>query len=308
MNRRARGVAQKLGLPAALVLWMAPRAAAGLFTFDPDGAAPTNPASLIGAMDWSPGNSLAVNSVPPAVGNTFQQHQHASLSALINSSGNPFTPAGLNSVFEITVTASSTQVYTAVSATSFSHRLAPVQSTNSFFEIWFDTTPDANPLAGTGYNDGTRIFLGTPNAVAPSAGGYTYVQGAAGGPVIETFDQFGANDYPAKTSVVGAGGITFDGTVNSFNATFFIDPVISLAFNTSLVTPFEETNPSALFAALAGGVAPAVVPNNTANGLQPTDFQFQADANNTFTIPEPTLSTLTGFGIALTFACRRTRR
>jgi hypothetical protein len=61
--------------------------------------------------------------------------------------------------FEITVVSGVTMVRTEPVAAP-----AAVQAANSFIEIWYDATPDANSLTGTGYNDGTRIYFGAPNA------------------------------------------------------------------------------------------------------------------------------------------------
>ena len=47
--------------------------------------------------------------------------------------------------------------------------LAPVQSANTFTEIYESSTVNADPLAGTGYNDGTLIFSGKPDPAQPSS-------------------------------------------------------------------------------------------------------------------------------------------
>ena len=75
------------------------------------------------------------------------------------------------------------------------------------------------------------------------------------------------------------------------NSAFFKTPISQITFNSSLVTPFDQVSPSALFTGLPGGAAPNITPNiGTVNGLNGTDFQFQADANFSFiaaSVPEP---------------------
>jgi hypothetical protein len=90
-------------------------------------------------------------------------------------------------------------------------------------------------------------------------------------------------------SLTGSGGMNFETTVGNADANFFLTALQSMLFNSSMNTPFRETDPSALFAGVAGGAPPAIVPNLGAiNGATGPDFQFQADANSTFTpIPEP---------------------
>jgi hypothetical protein len=287
-------------------------ASAAFITFDPDGASLTNSAQTIGGLDWSVGNSLGKGMVAPSVGSTFQLDYQATLAGVINTAGVTVAPTGLNSSFEITGVMSATAIITAITSiggnTTVHYTLAPVQSANSFFEIWYDNTPDANNLAGTGFNDGARIYLGSPDPSKTTVANYT------NGGVTDLFDQFGADDYAGKTSVVGAGALSDQNTVLSRDASFFISPITSMAFNTSKVTPFDQVDPSHLFVGTAGGAAPSVVPNLGAvngNGTGPNtnDFQFQSDANVSFTVPEPTSVAVMFAGAALaTISSRRRRR
>lgn len=283
----------RLGFAAMIGLGAFSSAAnAALFTFDPDGGG-INPATAAAGLDWGVGNSLATSRLPVVVGGTFQQYYQATLSGVINGSGTSVAPVGLNTTFEITAVASVTQFVTSVTTvngrTTVASQLAPVQATNSFFEIYFDSTPDASNLAGTGFNDGTRILLGGPNPTPGNITEYTNAVTAGGGPIVESYDQFGADNYPQTLSLLGAGGMTYEGNVSSTNAAFFVSAINALSFNTSLITPFKETDPSQLFAGVAGGAPPTIVPAiGAVNGANGPDFQFQSDANMTFTgIPEP---------------------
>ena len=305
------GRTRSLGLAALALAALAQPASAGLVTFDPDGAAAGNSAQPIGGLDWAPGNSLQQGINPPTVGATVQHRYQATLTGVINPAGLTVAPTGLNSTFELTAVMSVTEVVTSVSSAgglnTVTYAVAGVQSANSFFEIWFDSTPDANNLAGTGFNDGSRIYLGGPDPAKTSLGSYT------GSAAAELFDQFGADNYAGKQSQVGTGGFTDENTVTSRDASFFITDIASMSFNTSMVTPFEVVDPSMVFAGQANGVPPAIVPNiGNPNGLQSSapDIQYQSDASVTFTaVPEPTgpLAAAAGFALAAT-ATRRRRR
>src|SRR5262249_11338344 len=100
---------------------------ADLINFDPDGAG-GDPAFQIAGFDWSVGNSLAVGALPlTTVGQTFQLYYQASLSGLIDADGNSFTPAGLNSAYEITIVASVTEVVTGIAGATATFAVAPAQ-------------------------------------------------------------------------------------------------------------------------------------------------------------------------------------
>ena len=155
---------------------------------------------------------------------------------------------------------------------------------NSFFELYYNPAVVASNLAGTGFNVGTLILAGTPATTAASAGIYS-LSTSAGAPVTTQFDQFLSDHYPGVTTVAGSGSALLSSDVTYLNPAFFKTPLSQVTFNSSLVTPFQQVNPSALFTGLAGGAAPNVTPNiGTINGVNGTDFQLQADANFSFTV------------------------
>jgi hypothetical protein len=253
---------------------------ASVINFDPDGAG-ADPIVRPITFDFSPGNSLNVGAL---MAPTWDLLFQAKLAALDDASGNVITGLGLNSKYEITAVLRATvQAVNPPPALVFTQ--APVQTVN-FLEFWYDATPltFANDLAGTGFNQGTLILSANVTnlfgsfAVAPFPG--------------QAFDQHGLNNYPGVTTVLGAGGVSIQANVNSFDPTFFVDAPpndIQIVFaNASDILPFTAVDPSHLFAGLPGGVPPAVVPAiGPVNGQSGPDIQIQSDANAQFVIPLP---------------------
>jgi len=318
MNVKRSGLtkASSIGLVALAAAMILPGLArADFITFDPDGSAAPNAPVVIGGFDFSPGNALAVGGVTAinaGAGSTFQLLYQSTLSGLINTAGNTFSPTGLNSTFEITAVASLTEVITNVNTATgrAEFAVAPVQ-TNSFLEIYFDSTPDANPLAGTGFNNGTRIALLNPFASPDGTGSFRRDLNAAGQPITQPLDQFGANNYPGITSVTGNGSTVFRATPSILDPTFFVSSgILQFALNTSQILPFGSTDPSALFVGAAGGAAPAVPQGiGAVNGVTGPNLQLQVDANAFPIVPEPASMVLMSMGglFLIGFARRRPR-
>jgi hypothetical protein len=138
---------------------------------------------------------------------------------------------------------------------------------------------------------GTLILAGKPDPSVTNSGNFALAVGGNGQPVIQAFDQFGSNNYPGIQSVTGAGSALIAADVTSFDPAFFLTPVTQLSFNTNTTTPFETTDPSALFVGSPGGSPPNVTPHiGTINGVNGADFQFQADANNSFIVAAPAIA------------------
>ncbi|HEX8078155.1 MAG TPA: CSLREA domain-containing protein, partial [Chthoniobacterales bacterium] len=268
-------------------------AAADVITFDPDGAASANPSIQITGFNFSPGNVLAKNVIPYSVGNVFQFFQQMSVASVRDPAGNPVTPTGLNSAFELTVVSSVTYVITSSSTSgsvaTVTAAPAPVQASNSFVEVWYDPSPDANPLTGNGYNDGQRILLANPG----STGDLLFVdqRNANGTPQIGAFDQFGVDNYPGVTTIRASGNASVKASVASRDPAFFSQPLGKIALATSaLDVPFTLTNPSNVFASAAGAARSVVANHGSVNGSSGPDFQLQCSGTAGF---ELTLLTVT---------------
>src|SRR5439155_14710540 len=165
--------------------------------FDPDGGATnlnTTPPSFsdttpavapilnVAAFDWAVGNALAaganvaelnfVNTQGNPGSRTCGDHTttdtcfsvfyQARLADLNTTTKTGFVPAGLNTSYEITIVAGFQEQVTGVSSdlSTLTIGFPGANQTNNFYEVYYDNTPATfgNDLAGTGFNDGTKIM------------------------------------------------------------------------------------------------------------------------------------------------------
>jgi hypothetical protein len=292
---------------------------ADFITFDPDGAGPSPELTNIGTFNYSAGNALAAGALPLVPGQTFQLYFQARLNSVSDNNDNTITPAGLNGTqgapaYEITVVASMTEVVTSVGASppQATFSLAAVQSANSFIELYYDPSRNSNPLAGTGFNDGTLILKAAPAPAISNSGNFSFANNQPN--PLPNFDEHGTNNYPGVQSVVGSGSANITATVSYQNTAFFPNTITAVPFSPiGTGTPFNLVDPSHLFASQPNGAPPTLVPDiGTVNGGPPgaggPDFQFQAIAQNGFIIPEPGSLTLMGLGLVSVLGFTRLSR
>lgn len=257
-------------LAAATMLALAAPMTFGGVLFDPDGVGPL-PAMDLGALDWfvtsgvAVGGNAAISNFSTGSGpTTFDILTHARLTATSDQQGNPNTPAGLNTTYEITMVARFQERVTSVSGTTAT--FATTGTGPTFLEIFYGVPRDSIDVSGSGFNNGDVILRGT-TVPAGITGSFTVTNST---PV--RLDQFNTDDYPGQLTVTGrgdnealpVGGITTD-------PAFFRTPLATMGItfnNISQALPFNTVNPSDCFTQNASGV-PVVGPAMAVSPPQP---------------------------------------
>lgn len=319
--KSVRQIYRNVALVAALAAPFAASAQSQSFAFDPTGNGGTTGGTItIGVFDWSPGSSLSVQGNPAGGINEntppFRTLSQARLGSF-GTIGGAIIPVPANKEFTF-VTGFYEKV---ISCTDPSGFKVPSQSPGpcvgaqiqfdgvtsagqgvNFYEIWAkDTTvtPSANNLAGTGFNQATRILYGY---VTDSVSIFNTVPcsgGVLGSNVV--LDQFLNNDWPGTNSLCGSGS-TNQTAVNIQ----YVDPNyfpgftqaqiagLKATFNSSNILPFNQTDPSRQFVANGGFTDPTTPEPTVASNLGPVnglpsgttyDVEFQSDANTSLQVP-----------------------
>lgn len=292
---RLQRVLLTTGLLAALVS----SARADIIPFDPDGGGPDG-SYLIGSMDFLQGNSLSEDVTLGGVGHTWTLYYQSSLGSLVDGGGNVITGTGLNVNYQITAVAAVTVQTTFLGAGTIQFELAPVQSVN-FFRMYYDSSLNANALAGTGFNDGTLILDSTVNS--DLIGFFTFTAAAP-----SALDQFNANNWPGVLTRSGIGAFSASASAGYQDNAFFTgaDDIELVFANTSEIVPFRETDPSQQFWDGAAFVATNI---GATNGINGPDVILQADLNGSFKpVPEPASMVLWTLGAGLVGVIHYRRR
>jgi hypothetical protein len=299
----------------------------GSIVFDRDGAGAST-AINVTTFDWIPGNALAKDAIggtPDANGNiTFTTYFQASLGLFIRPDG-PARTALDDTEFTVQATIVETGTGIGGGAASFT-------SVSGTYNIFYDTSVDADDNAGTGYGDGQLILSGTINAggtgVFNNATIQSWLNSGAPlppGPIATSdLDSNGVNGKPGIYSHNGNGSSTVTVDVTFADAAFFKSDVTTLLVDlnetTNLAAPFVQANPSSQVVGQTPvyGVGAYLDENGVVqfgsvngagcrDGATSCDFHFQSDSATSFAsrVPEPGSLAIAGAGLALMSLIRR---
>ncbi|WP_289020892.1 PEP-CTERM sorting domain-containing protein [Desulfobacter postgatei] len=308
---------------------------ANALMFDPTGSGDTTNLVEITTWDWAPSSAIAVDANGVHTGDTFTLLTHGFLSLGYDSTNTPsFSPAFSGLGIEITFVAGFDERIVSEgfdpSTGLTSQNFDVVSSGNNFFEVYIDTTPDADSnlaggSAGTGFNNDTLLFKGTV------FGGYGSFSSNLNSNVVldNNFDgdeASGDNDGSSandpflnddqQNTVTGTGGTTIYSSVafSDFNTAYF--PLIDgndllwliLSTNTNNNLPFANVDPSNMYWDGTNYIQAELGAINGSPIYQGYDVIFQMDASTSEVgvVPEP--ATFLLFGVGLLCFARITRR
>lgn len=226
--------------------------AMAVIAFDPDGA-PGGIAIVesVDSFDWlhgsaySDGGSQAITNF---VSNLFTggdaptqstSYFHAALDSMVTTTGSIFTPTPHGVEFTLVAGFEEDIAGVDLATNNVSFRLVDDQPTE-FVEIYYDDTPDADALAGTGYNNGMLILRANITDLPSS-----FFQASTNVSSLDTTAD--GNQYPTVLTAGGSGTSTFHADVTYTDPAFFKTSPEQLIIDAIGQIPFDSVNPSDAF-------------------------------------------------------------
>lgn len=319
---------KKLLLAVAIPLALGSLAAkaADPIVINPD-AGGADPTINTFALGWQNGNAISVGTaLPVATDDVIQTYAHATLANFTDGDGNSVVPSGLNASggYEWTYVLGFQEKVTSATGAppNANANFQVIAGGDNFFQIWFDTSRDADNLTGKGFNDGILILSGTILPFDGSNGTSTFT--ATGINATDPdLDNFGTDNYTNIDSVTGNGSTSLLIQVASFNSSFFtglaVGEFISLDYDAFQNTPYSQQNPSSCFwngsayiigaGTITNGGSAAQLANDcegapsigAINGVSGPNFMFETRGSSAFNVekvPEPATLALLGVGLA----------
>jgi hypothetical protein len=241
-----------------------------------------------GGFDWASNGSIWVQNYGVLQGSNttgdtdnFTLTYMANAAAVQNAGGTNYSSLvmpGLNNSYEYTIFA---QVNETVVCLNANCSLAEISVGNgSTWNVYYDTSSNANMATGLGVTDGTLLLSGT----------------FAASPISQSFVAPQGTSNPGNVSLIAA----LQGSVLTTNTTY-INPILNGSTAVSTLqfgnTTTAWTRPTSF--------------NGTSTGANTnSDFVGQADANQSFAanvVPEPGTLTLIGLGLGMAGLIRRRR-
>lgn len=275
------------------------------FSFDPTGG---GAASVTGAttLDWQPGSALAVGGNPAGgllsnpAGTPVTLLYQSNLGTITDGTNNLYSNGGSGSFFTAVAGFGET-AFASTSGPFVNVNFVQTVGASSFFHI-YATGATGDPLNGTGFTSATPILSGTLNAVTSS----NFAQNTLNPNV--TLDQHNGDSWGGTQTIQGSGSTALDWLVTFVDSRYFTDlnlvgAIITTQINTSLITPFNQVDPSRAFSSngtTSANLVANVGPVNGGASAVTRDFILQADANSSFerrTVPEPGTLALLGLAI-----------
>ena len=311
MSERSQMKAHIVAPVVLTALGVSVGARADLFTFDPTGT-PGAAGNITNAalIDQTPGSALAVggstaitNFLSGSGSTKFTLYYQANLSAVQDENTLNLFSNGAGGKFFTFVAGFGESVTSVAANGSATFAFDPTNPVNFF--TMYATNALGNNLTGNGFATGTPILSGHLLAIPTS----NFVISSTT-PV--NFDQSpNGNQWSTQKTVTGAGSSDITIVVDLVNTNYFpsLDPLSHMFvsfFNTSQVDPFKQVDPSKCFNTHSGtcNAGTGLISTGTLGAVNGKvgsgpNFEFQADANQSITVPEPGTVGLLGLGLAI---------